>query len=362
MSSDQNTPDINTNTVNRPPVRKETFLAKYPRNLKLSVTAFILSALILLGFIITAEPHSLEETHTQQTEYAPAQPVPALKKEISFSAGAPALNDSEDRSVVLAPAPSSLVALESPDGTLPIVGRKGETSRQVYARPFDNKDERPRIAFVLTGIGFSKELSDLAAAQISPSVTLAISPHADSPAAWAKKARSSGHEILLEIPVEPFDYPESDPGPGTLLTSMSEQENKDRLLAFLKSAAGYVGLIPSQSSVFLTNPSKFANVLWHLKQRGLLLVYNNLNPSETIESMAFQQGVPVAFMTVKLDDDLSPEGIENAFKELETAALEKGRAVGAASINPLILTMLNDWSKTLADKGIVLAPVSAVTQ
>lgn len=40
-------------------------------------------------------------------------------------------------------------------------------------------------------------------------------------ATWktATRAREAGHEILLQLPMEPFDYPDSDPGPQTLLAS-----------------------------------------------------------------------------------------------------------------------------------------------
>ena len=31
------------------------------------------------------------------------------------------------------------------------------------------------------------------------------------------RAREAGHEVLLEVPMEPFDYPDNDPGPQTLL-------------------------------------------------------------------------------------------------------------------------------------------------
>ena len=34
---------------------------------------------------------------------------------------------------------------------------------------------------------------------------------------WVEKARQEGHEVLLQIPLEPLDYPTNDPGPHTLL-------------------------------------------------------------------------------------------------------------------------------------------------
>ncbi len=43
-------------------------------------------------------------------------------------------------------------------------------------------------------------------------------------------ARSGGHEILLEVPLEPFDYPENDPGPDTLLTGQAPRDNLEQAL------------------------------------------------------------------------------------------------------------------------------------
>ena len=341
MSEDQDIKD----DANVPKRRKETFLAKYPRNLKLFVT-FVLFVLIASPFFMFGKKDNLQKQNAHEEVLIPRKPV-------VFSIRAPALNDSEDKSVVLASAPNDLIINEN----LPIIGRKGETSFDIYKRPFDDKDERPRIAFVITGVQDMKELADF-----SPSFTIAVNPHSDKPHDSANKARQSGHEILLELPIEPFDYPESDPGQGTILSSMSEQENKERFLAFLKSAYGYVGIIPSQPSVFLSDKDLFLRVLWHLKQRGLMLLYNNPNPSDAIKNTAFQQGVPVGFVTVNFDNDLSLEEIKNALLKLEIASIETGRAVGVANANPLLLSVINDWSKGLKEKGIAFAPVSSVTQ
>ncbi len=39
------------------------------------------------------------------------------------------------------------------------------------------------------------------------------------------RARGEGHEILLQVPMEPFGYPDNDPGPQTLLTSLTPEQN-----------------------------------------------------------------------------------------------------------------------------------------
>ena len=42
-------------------------------------------------------------------------------------------------------------------------------------------------------------------------------------------ARAAGHELFLEVPLEPFDYPDNDPGPETLLTGQPPRANLDKL-------------------------------------------------------------------------------------------------------------------------------------
>ena len=43
------------------------------------------------------------------------------------------------------------------------------------------------------------------------------------PGKLAERARAQHHEILLQVPMEPFDYPDTDPGPQTLLTTLTPE-------------------------------------------------------------------------------------------------------------------------------------------
>ena len=65
----------------------------------------------------------------------------------------------------------------------------------------------------------------------------------------AALARSEGHEILLQVPMEPFNYPDNDPGPQTLLTSLTPEQNLERLYWLMSRMQGYVGLAEAMSAV-----------------------------------------------------------------------------------------------------------------
>ncbi len=60
-------------------------------------------------------------------------------------------------------------------------------------------------------------------------MTLAFAASGNSLQRWMQEARRSGHELLMQIPMEPFDYPNNDPGPLTLTTGQPQKENLKRL-------------------------------------------------------------------------------------------------------------------------------------
>ena len=58
--------------------------------------------------------------------------------------------------------------------------------------------------------------------------------------------------------MEPFDYPDNDPGPQTLLTSLTPQQNVDRLYWLMSRFQGYVGLINMMGARFTASEQSFA--------------------------------------------------------------------------------------------------------
>src|SRR3546814_1479416 len=56
---------------------------------------------------------------------------------------------------------------------------------------------------------------------------------------------SRGHEVLIDLPMEPTTFPNEDPGPQALLTGLTPQENLDRLDWVLGRGSAYVGVAGS---------------------------------------------------------------------------------------------------------------------
>src|SRR5262249_6199567 len=117
---------------------------------------------------------------------------------------------------------------QTPQGPLPRIGSDGRTPMTAYA-PTAPSTKAPRIAVVISGLGISAKQTELALQELPPMVTLAFAPYENDVPRWVAQARAKGHEVLLEVPMEPFDFPDSDPGPHTLRAAVGEETNTQRL-------------------------------------------------------------------------------------------------------------------------------------
>lgn len=247
------------------------------------------------------------------------------------------------------------------DGVLPVIGRDGRQPWQVYARPFDPADKRPRAALAVANMGLSAAATEQAINGLPGAVSLIFAPFAEDLKEAIARARAKGHEVLLSVPMEPESYPRSDPGPKTLLSSLSEAENLDRLAWVLTRAETYVGVANLTGSRFATSPRHLEPVLKALRQRGLLFLDRWAGtPQAPALLLARDIGLPVAGVQVVVDQEPARAAIDGRLAELERLARRDGRAIGLALPYPLSLERIAVWASGLEARGMALAPISAV--
>jgi polysaccharide deacetylase 2 family uncharacterized protein YibQ len=265
-----------------------------------------------------------------------------------------------DARVELVAAPAPGLTEPGPAGPLPKVAEDGRTPWQTYARPFVQGDPRPRIALVVAGMGASAAGATGAIRQLPGAVTLAFPAGAPQLARWVEEARADGHEVLLDLPMEPAGYPADDPGPNTLLASLRPEQNLDRLRRALSAATGYVGVTSLSGSGFTARPDVLRPVLQEVHRRGLLLLDGRAAPRGFASFQATEIGLPRAIGDAMVDAEPGAAAIDAELLALEEIARRGGTAVGVVSPYPVTLRRLASWLPTLRDKGLVLAPVSAV--
>jgi polysaccharide deacetylase 2 family uncharacterized protein YibQ len=237
---------------------------------------------------------------------------------------------------------------------LPVIGPDGRTPADAYARPF-TPNGKPRVALVVGGLGLNAVLTRRAIETLPPEITLSFAPYAEGLQGWIDLARANGHEVLLEAPMEPADYPQNDPGPMTLLAAGRPEETVRKLEWLLSRATGYYGLTNYLGSRFLATPSAMSAFSGALKARGLAFIDDG--------AAAGKGAGPVrASANRVIDDDLSAEAINGQLAALEAAARSKGQALGSGFAYPVTVDQAAIWARGLAERGLQLAPASALAR
>jgi polysaccharide deacetylase 2 family uncharacterized protein YibQ len=253
---------------------------------------------------------------------------------------------------------------ESRHGKIPKIAADGRRAALAFAKPVKlpaDKINAPRIAVVVGGLGISASSTAEAMAQLPAAVTLAFAPYGANLDNLAASARAHGHEILLQVPMEPFDYPDNDPGPQTLLTSLSSAQNVDRLQWLMARMQGYVGVASLMGSRFTASDAALSPILREVAKRGLIYVDDGSSARSIAGQIAGANNLPFAKADVVLDRLPAPKEIDQALARLEMMAREHGSAVGFANASPATITRIADWAKNIGGRGFVLVPISMVT-
>jgi len=276
--------------------------------------------------------------------------------------GKPDARPKSDEHSSLAPIDRKLLEV-TPHGAIPVAAKDGARPATAYAQPRalpPTKKDLPRIAVIVGGVGISAAGTADAAGMLPPPVTFALSPYGADLAKLAERARGEGHEILLQLPMEPFDYPDNDPGPQTLLTSLAVEQNIDRLHWVMSRFQGYVGVISAMGARFTASEQALRPVMIDAAKRGLVYVDDGASTRSIAGQIAGAQNMPFARTDVVIDAVPTPTEIDHALNRLEMAARQNGSAVGLASAQPATIERIAAWAKKVEDRGFVLVPISMV--
>ncbi len=247
-------------------------------------------------------------------------------------------------------------------GAIPRTGNDGARPLDIYASAAAAAADRklPRIAIVVGGLGIGGSTTAEAIGKLPDAITLAFAPYGGDLSRWAARARGTGHEIVLQLPMEPFDYPDNDPGPQTLLSNLSPEQNLDRLHWMLSRMQGYIGVTNYMGARFTSNEAALGSVLRDIGNRGLLFLDDGSSPRSVATQSADAAKAPFVKANLVVDAAANWAEIDAALAKLETIAAERGVAIGTASALPLSIERIARWAKAAKERGIRIVPLSAI--
>ncbi len=259
--------------------------------------------------------------------------------------------------VTLLPHPDPGLSEDSAYGILPRIGADGRKPWNSYNRPANPNEKRAKVSFVFTDLGFNKQITELVLG-LTPEVDMAFSPYAEGVDQWVDRARQSGHEVLLMLPLEPNGYPANDPGPLTLRIANDSKRNTDLLYKILSKTTGYVGLVNLQGSAFLSSEEHVHELFTHLEKRGLLFVDTRVNFNSVAFTLASQFEVPVLIADQKLYEPRTPDELKSIFADIESSTLNTRANIILVKPIPAVVKEVTRWLDSLSEKDIAIVPLT----
>ena len=244
-------------------------------------------------------------------------------------------------------------------GPLPVRAADGRRAFDVYARPWSGT-RGARVAIVIGGLGVSQTGTQEAIDKLPPEVTLAFASGGNSLDRWMQAARREGHEIVMQVPLEPFDYPSVDPGRNTLTVDADPVENRDRLHWALSRITNYTGVMNYMGGRFVTSEAAMNPLFGELAKRGLMYLDDGSSARSIAPDTARRQGVPFAAVDIAIDAERDRGAILGKLDEAERTARAKGFAVATGSAFAVTVDAVATWVEEAKRRGIEIVPVSAI--
>ena len=221
------------------------------------------------------------------------------------------------------------LAEETKNGPIPRISDKGETPFSAYARPAPTGATAgtATVAIVVTGLGLNE---------------------------------AGTLDAINKLPPEPFDYPDTDPGPQTLLTGQPPKANLDKLYWLMARFGGYIGLVNHTGARFTASAADFGPVMEELGTRGLGYLDDGSSNRSLAPQLAATNKVPFSRADVMLDANPARGPILAALDALVAKAQAGGSAVGVISALPISIQTVADWATTLETHNLTLVPVSTL--
>jgi hypothetical protein len=299
-----------------------------------------------------------------QDNHAAESAHEAAGEESHGSANAPALGDATSDHGQ-ATQQIALPTVAAPDhDSLPLWQRNRQVVDTRWLKDSEGKP-KPRIAFILSELGHARTAAEEIIKKLPPAITLSFSPYANprSLEYLIALARSNGHEVMLDLPLEPSDFPQRDPGPKALLAALEPRENMERLDWSLDRATGYVGVAVWMGSRFVSSPRQMRPLMETLKERGLIYLDNAEQEQSLGLALADELHLPAVSSHRYVDVPLaSRDAIDARLAQIERIALQFGSAVAMGRPFPVTVERLAAWSVEVEKRGIVLVPISVLAE
>ena len=225
---------------------------------------------------------------------------------------------------------------------LPVKAANGLTPFKAYAAPVEQKPETPYIAVLLSGLGRRRNVTEAALNAVPATVSLSFSPYAPQLKEYIENARKTGHETLLDLPMQHGTFPETDPGPLGLVGGLPARENHNRLHKIIGNDVAFIGVAAQRNQNFsYYAPAEMKKFAEEIASRGLIAIAGSDNADMPMFEKTVRPDIYIA-------DNLYRAAIKSRLEKALNLAKKNGRAFVRIEAYPVTMVVLIEFMKSLA--------------
>ncbi len=340
---------------------------KPPRRPYLKLLGAVLAvAVVVVAAVAAVRWFAPPESRPARADRKPAvarEAAPAPRPAERRPAAAPKPGEPARAPEKAAPAPPPFeVFPEKPVPTTPPAPPEPERHASLAPVPPETPPLKPlpRVALIIDDLGYDRPAAERLM-ELNAPFTFAILPHSPHQETIARAAHARGLELILHLPMEPVEYPEVNPGPGTLLAAMPPDELLRVLEGNLRAVPHIRGVNNHMGSRLTARSEQLYQVFSVLKRRGLYFVDSRTTDETVCRPSARLFELPFAQRDVFLDHVHEPAAIRRQLRELVRTARLKGEAVAIGHPHPTTIAVLREELPELR-RQVEIVPASRLAR
>ena len=219
-------------------------------------------------------------------------------------------------------------------------------------------EESYRVSIVIDDLGENyrsfRELSSM-----NVPFTYSILPFQTHSIRIANEVNRRNGEIILHLPLEPWNSSEHAINHGTLLTSMSQDELYAQLERNINAVPHLAGVSNHMGSKFTENQEGMETILHAIKEKGLYFLDSRTSDKTVGYALAKELHIKTAKRNLFIDNDHNQLSAEKQLQKIPYLAKKNGgQVIAIGHPYPSTITALKKCVPLLQEQGITIVPLS----
>ena len=216
-----------------------------------------------------------------------------------------------------------------------------------------------KIAIIIDDFGYTMNETVKALMKLDIPLTYSVIPGVKFSKEIAARLQQNGKAIMLHLPMQALERQVEKDG-YSLMLDMKPPELRERVRKAVSAVPQARGVNNHMGSAATVNDSLLLPVLDEIKKAGLFFVDSRTNPNTHAFKLAKKMGLATGINDIFLDNEESPERVQQKMWQLADLAAAEGAAIAIGHPHEATLRAIKEIGPQLVQRGFEFVPVETL--